>query len=410
MIKKLRLKFIITALLAILLVLGVTIGAINISNYVVSENEGSAALNSIIEQGTVEIERGEGELPPQQAPIEPGGDRENSLMREHYFIVSINNSGEIVESNYNHIFIVNETTGNEYALKVFSNEWTNGKYGNLRYKKEVKQDDLTYVAFLDMKERIDSFNNFLILSISISGGAYLILAALILLASRIVFKPTEESYKNQKRFITNASHELKTPLTVISADIDLIEMDHGKDEWTSSIRDQVKRLTEMTNQLVVLSRLEEEDPANYPFMTFNLSALAEKVSESFAPIFKKEDIVYSLNAGEDIELYGNENLIGQLIAIFLDNSVKYTSGDKKCSYFVVHKIKKDKIELRFSNSISKDEEVDPKQVMERFYRSPSNKKEGSGVGLSIAQEIINLHKGKIEVEKTVSDMTFIITF
>lgn len=408
MIKKLRLKFIIASMAAILIVLGITIGAINISNYVMNENEGSNALSLIIEQGTKDDER-DGEIPPQQALEEPRGDKENSLMREHYFIVSINKNGEIVESNYRHIFIVEEVEGNEYALKVFNNEWTSGKYDNLRYKKETKQDGLTYVAFLDMKERMDSFNNFLVLSLSISGGAYLVLFGLILIASRMVFKPAEESYKNQKRFITNASHELKTPLTVISADLDLIEMDHGKDEWTSSIRDQVKRLTEMTNQLVILSRLEEEDSTNYPFTKFNLSALATKVSESFTSIFKKEEITYSLNAGEDIELYGNENLIGQLIAIFLDNSSKYTSGEKKCSYFVVHKIKKDKVELRFSNSISKDEEVDPNQVMERFYRSPSNKKEGSGVGLSIAQEIINLHKGKIEVEKTISDITFVIT-
>ncbi len=408
MIKKLRLKFIIASMAAILIVLGITIATINISNYVMNENEGSNALSLIIEQGTKDDERG-GETPPQQALEEPMGDKDNSLMREHYFIVSINKNGEIVESNYRHIFIVDETEGNEYALKVFNNEWTSGKYDKLRYKKETKQDGLTYVAFLDMKERMDSFNNFLVLSISISGGAYLVLFGLILLASRAVFKPAEESYKNQKRFITNASHELKTPLTVISADLDLIEMDHGKDEWTSSIRDQVKRLTELTNQLVILSRLEEEDPKHYPFTKFNLSALATKVSESFTSIFKKEEITYSLNAGEDIELYGNENLIGQLIAIFLDNSSKYTSGEKKCSYFVVHKIKKDKVELRFSNSISKDEEVDPNQVMERFYRSPSNKKEGSGVGLSIAQEIINLHKGKIEVEKTISDITFVIT-
>ena len=109
-------------------------------------------------------------------------------------------------------------------------------------------------------------------------------------------------------------------------------------------------------------------------------------------------------------MFGNKNLINELIHIFLDNSLKYTGGDNKNSYFVVSKNNKGKIEMRFSNTINKDDEVDIKQIMDRFYRSPSNVKEGSGVGLSIAKEIIDLHKGKIVVDKNISTLSFIITF
>ncbi len=98
-----------------------------------------------------------------------------------------------------------------------------------------------------------------------------------------------------------------------------------------------------------------------------------------------------------------------LINIFLDNSVKYTGGDNKSSYFVISE-SKGKIEFRFSNTIDKNDEVDAKQILERFYRSPSNKKEGSGVGLSIANEIVKLHKGNIKVDKTNNTLSFIITF
>ena len=109
-------------------------------------------------------------------------------------------------------------------------------------------------------------------------------------------------------------------------------------------------------------------------------------------------------------MFGNKYLIDELIYIFLDNSSKYSGGDNKSSYFTISKNEKGKIEFRFSNTIDKNDETDPTQVMERFYRSPSNKKEGSGVGLSIAQEIINLHKGKVKVDKSHSTLTFIITF
>ena len=109
-------------------------------------------------------------------------------------------------------------------------------------------------------------------------------------------------------------------------------------------------------------------------------------------------------------MYGNKYLIDELIYIFLDNSLKYTGGDNKSSYFVVSENSKGKIEFRFSNTIDPNDEVDVKQMMERFYRSPSNKKEGSGVGLSVAQEIINLHKGSIKIDKNNNTISFVIVF
>ena len=109
-------------------------------------------------------------------------------------------------------------------------------------------------------------------------------------------------------------------------------------------------------------------------------------------------------------MYGNKYLIEELIYIFLDNSLKYTSGDKKSSYFTISENNKGKIEFRLSNTISEDDAVDVKQIMDRFYRSPSSKKEGSGVGLSIAKEIIKLHKGNIKVDKNNNSLSFVITF
>ena len=108
-------------------------------------------------------------------------------------------------------------------------------------------------------------------------------------------------------------------------------------------------------------------------------------------------------------MFGNKYLIDEHIYIFLDNSLKYTGGDNKSSYFVVSE-SKGKIEFRFSNTIDKNDEVDVKQVLERFYRSPSVKKEGSGVGLSVAQEIVSLHKGTLKVDKNNYTINFVITF
>ena len=401
MIKKLRKKFILLSMLSVFTVLVITIGAINISNYVVVENNASGVLSEVIRQGTNE-----------QIPGVPGGDkRENvELRQEHYFVVSFNQDGSVKEVNNRQMFMLSETECKELALKVYNNELSGGKYGNYRYTKEKKNDGLTYVGFVDIKERLDSFNNFLLLSSLISIGAFSAFFVLVLVGSKIIFKPTEEAYKNQKRFITNASHELKTPLTIISADVDLLEMDNGKSEWSDSIRDQVTRLNEMTNQLVTLSKLEEEDKTRFPFEDFSLNEVCSKAIEAFSSSFKKEDIKFSSNITGNITMYGNKYLIDELIYIFLDNSLQYTGGDNKSSYFVVSENSKGKIEFRFSNTIDSNDEVDVKQIMERFYRSPSNKKEGSGVGLSIAQEIINLHNGSIKIDKNNSTISFVIVF
>lgn len=387
---------------SILFVLFLTIGSINIANYASIENSSNDILTEIIKEGTDDIGPGPG-----------GGDNDPghiNLRQEHYFIVSINNDGTVNKINNRHMFILSEEECKDLALKVYSNELSGGKYNDLRYRKETKSDGLIYVGFLDLKERFDSFNNFLLLSSTISIGAFVIISGLIFFASKIAFKSSEEAYKKQKRFITNASHELKTPLTIISADIDLLEMDHGKNEWSESIKDQVKRLTDMTNNLVTLSKLEEEDASRFPFADFSINEVANKAIDAFKNNFKKENIKFGHNITGNLTMYGNKYLIDELIYIFLDNSLKYTGGEIKSSYFVISKNNKGKIEFRFSNTLSKDYEIDPDQILERFYRSPSTKKEGSGIGLSVAEEIVTLHKGKIKVDKSNNSITFIITF
>ena len=151
-------------------------------------------------------------------------------------------------------------------------------------------------------------------------------------------------------------------------------MDHGKSEWTESIHDQVIRLNTMTKQLVTLSRLDEGNASNYPFAEFSLSKLAS----------------------ESVVFY-----------IFFDNALKYTKSNGEAS-LTIKKNQNKKIEITFSNDIE-DNEMDTEQLFERFYRSPNSvSKEGSGIGLSIAKEIVELHKGKISVTVKENRIYFVI--
>ena len=407
MLKRLKRRFIIISMLSVFFVLATTIAAINISNYAVIERNSTSVLTEVINADTNDVPPGILKKPPHERDNPP---EEGRLHQNSFFICVYDENGNLNKFNYNHVFQLSEDECKDLSLKVLNNEIKGRKYGYFRFLKEFKDDGFTYVAFVDIKLELDNAKNFLLLSSLISLGAYGIFVGLIVLGSNIAFKPSEEAYKKQKKFITNASHELKTPLTVISADLDLIEMDNGKSEWSESIRNQVERLTNMTKQMVELSRLEEDDASNYPFEDFYLNEVCQKVVKEFEQSFKKEKILFSSNIPEGITMYGNKYLIDDLIHIFLDNSLKYTGGENKTSSFEIKKLSKGKIELKFSNSLNENDEIDVKQIMERFYRSPSNTKEGSGIGLSIAEEIINKHKAKIKVEKINSKISFVITF
>ena len=421
MIKKLRLRFIISALLSILFVLSATIVAINVSNYIKTENESTRLLNMIAENEQKDVQ-------------EPGGmgggtwggyggsgrpPRENDTRNsEHYFIVLFSTEGNIIYSNYSHIFTIDDETCQNYAVEAYQGTKVQGKKGNLRFKKE----DVTYstggavpfeykyifVTFVDITERVNSFGEFLKNSVIISSVSYADIAALIIVSSHFVFKTSEESYKKQKAFITNASHELKTPLTIINTDIEILKMDHGNNEWTDSITDQVRRLTTMTNQLVTLSKLDENNLDNYPLTNISLTELAKESVSAFFPSFEKNGFKFSSDIDEDLTIKGNRNLINELFYIFMDNALKYAKANGDISLSV--KKNKNKAEITIVNDIE-DEEVDVDQLFERFYRSPhSSKKEGSGIGLSIAKEIVDLHKAKITASIKNQKIYFVIVF
>ncbi len=401
MIKKLRLRFIIAALLSILFVLSATIAVINISNYIRADREAQQSLDMIVENEHLDREEGYSYKPRP-------GDKRN---REHYFTVVLRDDGLPLFTNTDHIFTVSEEEAKELAARVYESGETQGQIDTLRYKREtfgVEPYISIYIAFVDVSEKMNSFSDFLRSSIIVSGVSYAVLAAMIIISSHFVFKTSEESYHKQKAFITNASHELKTPLTIINTDVEILRMDHGDNEWTDSITDQVRRLTTMTNQLVTLSRLDEGSMKNYPLSVISVDKIAEENINAFKPSFENNGFKFSSEVEKDLTIKGNTYLINELFSIFLDNALKYAKNNGSVNLSV--KKNKNKVEIIFSNDIE-DNEVDVDQLFERFYRSPrSNKKEGSGIGLSIAKEIAELHKAKISASIKDNKIYFDIIF
>ena len=357
------------------------------------ENEAENSLRMIVEEESRPN-------PPQLSQREPG------VNREHYFAVTFNQDGQIIRSDFAHIFSVSESEGKIIATNIYQGQKYQDR--NYRYTVNTKENE-TLVAVIDVKERVDSFNRFLLSSTIVSLISYSLLAGLIVLVSKFVFKTSEQSYQKQKEFITNASHELKTPLTIISTDLDIVEMNYGKDEWTESIRDQVKRLTVMTNQLVTLSKLDEKDLNRFPFMEFDLSKISKECVETFTEVFESKNLLFKHEIEEEVKMDGNEYLVNELLYILLDNASKYTTEGGEVALNINKN--KNKINIKVSNSIEDNANINPNLLFERFYRSPnSSHKEGSGIGLSIAKEIVDLHKGKISAEIIEKKIIFHVEF
>lgn len=412
MIKKLRLRFIIAALLSILFVLSATIATINIINYVNADKESQKSLNMIVENERKDREdRENGGFAGFGGQPRPGDHRN----REHYFVAVFTPEGEFIYSDTSHIFTISEEDAKNLATEVFFMKEAQGKINNLRYTKEsvtetigMTQYQSVYISFIDDSERMNAFNDFFKNSIMIAGVSYVVIAALIIVSSHFVFKTSEESYRKQKAFITNASHELKTPLTIINTDVEILKMDNGDNEWTDSITDQVRRLTAMTNQLVTLSKLDEGSIKDYTFAYVSLTDAANETVTAFAPTFEKNEFKFSCDIDDNIVVKGNRNLLNELFYILLDNALKYAKPRGDVSLKV--KKNKNRIFITFENDIE-DTEVDVNQLFERFYRSPHfSKKEGSGIGLSIAKEIADIHKARISASINNNKIIFSIIF
>mgnify|MGYP002706656680 FL=1 len=218
---------------------------------------------------------------------------------------------------------------------------------------------------------------------------------LVLFWSKKIFKPVAESYDKQKRFITDASHEIKTPLTIIDANTEVIEMVSGESEWTRNTRDQVKRLTALTNQMVALSRLDE-NPEPREKAEFNLSDVAYEVIDHFTSLSEVKGKRINADIQNGIIYIGDENSIRQLISILVDNAMKYAVSSEAIDIT----LKRDGRKVRFTlgNLTEGMEEGDQRMLFERFYRPDSSRNSetgGSGIGLSLAKSIVESHKGKI---------------
>jgi len=320
MIKKLRRKFIIVSMLSITIVLILIIGIINISNYIgiskrvepllmlISDNNGQLIFNNLPEDSPNQ------KHPPGFSPETPFNTR--------FFSVILNSEGKVLSTNTKFISALTKEDASSYAINIYKQNSKDGFYNNFKYK-VVDNNNEILITFLDCNREFDTFYSFLWSSAFISLVGIVLVYVLVLILSRFSLKPIAESYEKQKRFITDASHEIKTPLTIIDANTEVLEMTSGDNEWTQSIRNQVKRLSGLSSNLVTLSKMDEKK-SNLVMVSFSLSDAVSESIEQFKIIAQKQSKIFSIDIEKNISFTGNETQIRQLVTIFNDNAMKYS--------------------------------------------------------------------------------------
>lgn len=400
MIKKLQRKFVAVAMLSLFIVLLIIIGTVNILNYGRMADDAQRTINILKEN--------DGSFPKPDMMPGHGKDMFKGMSPEapyesRYFSVLMDGSGNVSTIDTGKIAGTDTDEAAEYAAKVLKCGRTSGFMGQYRFGVKDK-DNGKLIIFLYCGRELSNFRAVLLISVGISFTGMLAVFLLLIFFSGRIVKPVSESYEKQKRFITDAGHEIKTPLTIIDADAELVALDCGENEWLEDIKKQTKRLTALTNDLIYLAKMEEGQK-NSTKIEFPLSDVVEETAESFRARAVNENKKLDIDIQPEITYCGDEKAIRQLVSILVDNAVKYSDGTKSISVKLegqggTSKLSKG-FRLQVFNSCEHIEPESVKHLFDRFYRAEQSRNSqtgGYGIGLSVAKAVVDAHRGKITAD------------
>ena len=387
MFKSLRRKFITTAVGSVAVVIAILAIALNFINYYKLEERIDTTLEDASRsQALIKIFAEDGD------DLVITKNSSSTTDYNGFSIAKVDDSGRIIKTYRDDTLIPNQDALQSKVIEALKEGKTSGFVGSYRFlKAETNVGNL--ILFLNCQRELDSQHSFEKNSLLISIGVIASVFVLIVLISKRVIAPIQETYIKQKQFITGASHELKTPLAIISSNADVLEMMNGDSKWTQNIHNQVDRLTSLVNSLVVFSRMEEKDTVER--IRFDLTNALESRIEDFNELanFQKKNIVTDIDP--DLYYFGEEASIVQLMDILLENAIKYAPEDSGISVSL-KKNRKYAI-LKVSNKATV-QKGDLSKVFERFYRLDESRNsaiKGYGIGLSMAQLIAEKHKETI---------------
>ena len=402
MLKKLRWRFIGIATMSVALVLLLLIVGINLSFRIQNDRNADSMLRVITEnRGTIpsysEQKRSGSPERPSFTPETPFDTR--------FFSVWLDETGQIVSTQMEHIRAVTAENAEQYVRQALQ---TGDEYGSVERYRFCRSEDegRTLIVFLDCFRNQSMARSLLRISLILAVAVLLGAALFVFLFSRRAIAPMVRSVERQQRFITDASHEIKTPVTVIGSYASLMVMEDPDNEWAKTIEKETGRLSALVTDLVKLSRWDEEGTVTDK-TRFSLSEAVWDLLPTYQKLAAARGLTLETEVQEDVEAAGDEGAIQNAIAVLLENAVKYAVPDSTIRFELEKKRKTAGIRVANTTDLPQDQDLD--RLFDRFYRAdPSRTRSsgGSGVGLSLARAIAEAHKGTISARREGDRITF----
>lgn len=388
MIRTLRRRFIAVTLSALSALLLALAGCIIAAGYFQMENSADVMLHMLAEGGSPP--------PPPGGPRNPafGYQISSDPMPMRYLVAILDGEGQIFPVHQAGIAEDERSALEDYCRQIKAQGGRDGKIGAYKYLTVDKGGGRLLIAFLDNSIQAQMLSRMLVMSLWVIFFSMLLMLLFVLPVSSWAARSYAANVEKQRQFITNAGHEIKTPVAIIQSNIDAMELIQGKNKWTRNIRGQTERLGRLIKQLLLLSRMEED--LSQSFETVDLSALIQSEITPYAEAVGFKSLSLLLDIEKRLSVNGNPDALRQLVHILMDNAVAYTQQGGEIAVRFLSKGKKAHLSVR--NSTDALPAVPPNVLFERFYRAdPARTDDGGyGIGLSAARLIVETHRGRMD--------------
>lgn len=422
--RRLRRRFIAAAMGSVAAVLVVIIAGINVFNYVDMLHSIDLRIDYIAQCGgkidEILDDAEKKKDPEHKARLKSYGLTVDSAYGLRYFTVLLDGAGNVLSSDMGNIATVGQEDVEDLLSHAQGQAAQRGTVDTFRYRMvpaselamagpKALPEGSVLAVFLDCSGDLRKFEQYLVASVTVGTCGLTVVFLLVVVLSRTALRPVEESYRKQQRFVTDASHEIKTPLAVIDASNEVIELENGSSEWTESIHEQVERLTRLTDRLVMLSRMDEGDA-----LALNDIDLSETVSQACEPFFilaSSRNTTFVAAIDPQVRIRGDAAAIAQVVGLLLDNATRY--ADPGATIRLELRAELRDAVLSVSNPADTMPEGNLDRLFERFYRPDSSRSSytgGSGVGLSIVRAVAEAHGGSATAYAAGGVATFTVRF
>lgn len=394
MTRTLQKKFVVTAMAAISILLLLLLGAINVANWIMVGNQIDRNLQMIAARET----GGEAAPPREDIPprrfLEPPKNAYDTVLSSNYFVVRYDPNGNITGIDISRTSAVSEDDARERAALAYVRGRESGRDGRFRYLLQTAPAGST-IIFLDTSGERFSYLRILLLSVGVGAVCWGLMLALVVFLSRRAIRPMEENIQRQKQFVTNAGHEIKTPLAIIQSNAEALELYQGESKWSRNIKEQTQRLDGLMKNLLTLARMDEGAGVTQP-EDLPLSQMMEERVGDFLQPMEGRGIALKQEIQPDLTIRADRAQMEQLLSILLDNSVKYT--DEGGTVWVRLNREGRQLRLSVENTCPALPDVPPEKLFDRFYRGNSartQKSGGYGIGLAVARSLAQANGGSL---------------